>query len=944
MKYYDPEFEPVILWIRNKRENAKKQASWDELMLACKKDEDALVDFIETRVDEDDWPAMTIEEWQQVVLEQKNAEEATIRFGEESGAAIIHGTDQINTVRVSQDPQSSWQTYKKGLTENGFKEETVNEIERATLSILRKLSLDTTSTGPIKGLVIGNVQSGKTANMAALMAMAADCGWNMFIILSGTIENLRVQTENRLYDDLHRDGTRIIWETLNKPSSRSPLIEKASRKSFSDSFHRYFTVCLKNKTRLKELLLWLQEDSKAQKQMKILVIDDEADQAGINTADVDSNERKAINALITNLVNGKTHDGEECRSQYQCMNYIGYTATPYANVLNESGLESLYPKDFIATLSVSDEYFGPQQIFGCEDSGYEGLDIVRNINQADLDAFAKLHKGYMVSLPESLIDSISWFLCGAACLRYWQHNKPISMLVHTSQNTGHHANVATAIEEWVLNTPNDEIISNCEKIWKQETTTFSFSDFLDQYPDYGIKPENIKDYPDFSIIKSEIENILTKDYRISNIPLSNTTKKPRYHTGIHLCIDNCKNNGTSNDAMVRLMYPEKGKMPTPAPIFIVVGGATLSRGLTIEGLISTYFLRSVKQSDTLMQMGRWFGYRKGYELLPRLWITPNTQKQFEWLALLDQRLRDEIHHMATFGISPAKYGPRIMNSPRVSFLRIVAKNRMQKAIDTDRDFSGASSQTQMFDNDYDVLKSNIDVTRNFLIGLGKPEIQKDCNRVHAAGCRIWRNVTFDNVKEYLKEYSFQERQRVFQDIDSMIDWIQKMTDEGSIGNWNVVLAGKNKATDSSSLWEVEEGVAIHKVSRAQVIKGKEDGILSIGALRVPKDIIADIDLDDVIDPAIKNKVLNFKSKYAFELREQAGLSSTPQLLIYVVDKDSQPTGTSGKRCPLDAKEDVVGISLTIPGESKYSNNTATVSVLIEEIGVNNEETDVSDED
>ena len=91
-------------------------------------------------------------------------------------------------------------------------------------------------------------------------------------------------------------------------------------------------------------------------------------------------------------------------------------------------------------------------------------------------------------------------------------------------------------------------------------------------------------------------------------------------------------------------------------------------------------------------------------------------------------------------------------------------------------------------------------------------------------------------------------------------------------------------------------------------------------------------------------LLNFKSKYAFELREQAGLSSTPQLLIYVVDKDSQPTGTSGKRCPLDAKEDVVGISLTIPGESKYSNNTATVSVLIEEIGVNNEETDVSDED
>ena len=943
MKYYDPEFEPVILWIRNKRENAKKQASWDELMLACKKDEEALVDFIETRVDEDDWPAMTIEEWQQIVLEQKNAEEATIRFGEESGAAIIHDANQINTVKISQDSASSWQTYKKGLIEKGFKQQTVNEIERATLSVLRKLSLDTTSTGPIKGLVIGNVQSGKTANMAALMAMAADCGWNMFIILSGTIENLRCQTENRLFGDLHREDCRINWQQLYKPSSRSTQAYKACSMRFTDRNHCYFTVCLKNKTRLKELLLWLQEDSNTQKQMKIMVIDDEADQAGINTADVDSDERKAINGLIRNLVNGRTWDDKECKSLYQSMNYIGYTATPYANVLNESGIDTLYPKDFIATLSVSNEYFGPQQIFGCEDTGYEGLDIVRTIAQNDLDTFNKLHKNHKTPLPESLLNSICWFLCGAACMRYWQYKQPISMLVHTSQNTGHHANVATAIEEWILNTPNDEILSRCELIWRQETTTFSLGDFLDQYPDYGVQPEDIKDYPDFSIIESEIENILTKDYRISNIPLSNATKKPRYHTGIHLCIDNCKNNGTSNDAMVRLMYPEKGKMPTPAPIFIVVGGATLSRGLTIEGLISTYFLRSVKQSDTLMQMGRWFGYRKGYELLPRLWITSNTQKQFEWLALLDQRLRDEIHHMATFGISPSKYGPRIMNSPRVSFLRIVAKNRMQKAVDTDRDFSGASSQTQMFDNDYNVLKSNIDVTRNFLTDLGKPEIQKACNP-HASGCRIWRNVTFDDVKKYLKAYSFQERQRVFQDIDSMIDWIQKMTDEGSIENWNVVLAGKNKATDSSSLWEVEEGVGVHKVSRAQVIKGKEDGILSIGALRVPKDIIADIDLDTVSDANIKNKVLNFKSKYAFELREQAGLSSTPQLLIYVVDKDSQPTGTNGKRCPLDAKEDVIGISLTIPGESKYSNNTATVSVLIEEIGVNNEETDVSDED
>lgn len=93
-------------------------------------------------------------------------------------------------------------------------------------------------------------------------------------------------------------------------------------------------------------------------------------------------------------------------------------------------------------------------------------------------------------------------------------------------------------------------------------------------------------------------------------------------------------------------------MPCPAPAFIVIGGATLSRGLTIEGLISTFFLRSVGQADTLMQMGRWFGYRKKYELLPRLWITDKTRQQFAFLATLDQELRDEIQYMDLTGRSP----------------------------------------------------------------------------------------------------------------------------------------------------------------------------------------------------------------------------------------------------------------------------------------------------
>ncbi|MBQ0090377.1 MAG: Z1 domain-containing protein [Prevotellaceae bacterium] len=941
MSYTDIEYDQVRTWIKTKREHPTKPASWESLMFACKNDESGLLDFLSNRADEDYWPELSVADWQAIVLQQKSAEEETIRLDRENGSAIINGSNQINNLSIPQGKNSSWQSYKRGLSENGFKQTTIDTIERSTIKILRRLSKDTTNSNPIKGMVIGNVQSGKTANMAALMAMAADWGWNMFIILSGTIDNLRKQTEGRLFNDLHRADSVIDWQALDHPRSNMPNILKAKSLNFDKRNYSYFTVCLKNKARLKELILWMQEDRHVQAQMKVLVIDDEADQAGINTADVDSNERKAINGLIRNLVNGKAWDSQNCSGHYQAMNYIGYTATPYANILNEAGSDSLYPKDFISTLSVSKEYFGPQQIFGCEDSGYDGLSIVRTIPIEEVEHFKKLHKYANQSIPDTLMDAVCWFLCGVACMRYWNYKKPISMLIHTSQNTNHHANVADALMVWLNSLTTDQFITKCKRVWLQETSTFSLQDFLDQYADYGLPAEEIIDYPDFSKIEGEIRVILDGT-RVSHIEIAEQ-KKPRYHNGIHLCVDNCKNNGIDNDMLVRLVYPEKDAMPSPAPAFIVIGGATLSRGLTIEGLISTYFLRSVKQSDTLMQMGRWFGYRRGYELIPRIWLTSNTEKQFEFLSLLDQRLRDEIHHMETFGISPSNYGPRVTNSPRMSFIRIVAKNRMQKAQDTDKDYSGAASQTFMFDNDLSILKRNLKNTKDFLCSLPDPDPIKACN-THSKNCLIWRGVALEDIARYLRNYTFQSRQSVFDDLETMLDWLQKMTDEGSIGEWNIVLAGINKENTTNGFWEVKDGKGVYKVTRTQITKNKQDNILNIKALRVPKDIIADIDLENITDPIVIERVKHFSSKYANETRELAGLSKVPQLLIYIVDKDSKHTKPSNDRCDLNAKDDVVGLSLTIPGENKYKDHTATVSVLIDEIGINDEETDINDAD
>ena len=662
------------------------------------------------------------------------------------------------------------------------------------------------------------------------------------------------------------------------------------------------------------------EEIVADRDVEIPGMEKEADQAGINTANVNSSTIKTINRLIRDLVNGKNEKSQEISNKYKAMNYIGYTATPYANILNEAGEDSLYPRNFISTLSVSKEYFGPQQIFGFEggDYDYDGLDIVRIIDEDDLQAIKEIHEEGSPYVPLALQDAICWFLCGVACMRIWGYGKPISMLIHTSQKTDHHQNIAEAVRDWIVSKDVDEMIRRCEKVWNTETSQFTFEKFREQYPQYDRKDEEINRYPSFEDIRKEITILLSKEP--TNIPLDEDDEFA-YHEGIHMCIDNCKNNGITDDGMyVRLAYPTADNMPTPAPAFIVVGGATLSRGLTIEGLISTFFLRSVSQADTLMQMGRWFGYRKGYELLPRLWITSKTNDQFKFLAALDQELRDEIHEMDTLGKSPANYGPRVKNTPKASFIRITAKNRMQSAQATDMDFSGSFNQTYLFDNDVAALKHNIVETEKFIASLGQPEERKECNQ-HAENTFIWRNVEFSLVKKYLEEYKFNSRLGVFNDIASVIAWIEKISAEGKLENWNIILAGKG----SGSVWNSPVG-PVKKVSRTRKkLKNESDTVINIGVLRDPKDIIADIDLEGQ-PQEIVSKVKDFKSKYAKEIRSLAGLDSTPQMIVYIIDKDSKAVKGSDTREDLNSVEDIVGICMNIPGGKRGTDYTATVSI------------------
>lgn len=920
---------------RNLIADARKEGlTWEEILYGMKesdgvteKSDDDIIEYLDNMSRYAFWE-IDVDDWKNIV---KLEEEGELKRKQLSGAqrsAVISSDYTTNDIkRIPESMSSCWVKYKEHLLHDmNFLYDDVKAIETSSFHILRKLNSETKGNA-IKGLVVGNVQSGKTANMAALMAMAADYGWNMFIILSGTIENLRLQTSNRLIDDLNLSGCNLAWRSIEKPAKKQSRQDKAQTLNFDRySKNRYLTVCLKNSTRLKDLLQWLHEDEKSAANMKILVIDDESDQAGVNTKDVDSDERTRINELIVDLVSNKDYRGNKTELCFKAMNYIGYTATPYANVLNEAREDSLYPRDFIATLQVSKTYFGPQQIYGDRITGeYKGLDIIREIKPEEIGSIKDIHDGNLKINLEGLENAICWFLCCAASFRCLEYKKPVSMLIHTSHITKHHDVMKDYINHW-FKKPKDYILRRCCEIWKQETSQFTKSDLFEEYPDFAVEYEDVKDYLQYERIETYLNELV--DNGIQNIRLGDEGDM-NYNKGVHLCVDNCRNNGVNEDGTyLRLAYPDKNSNPGYATAFIVIGGATLSRGLTIEGLVSTYFLRSTKQGDTLMQMGRWFGYRRGYELLQRIWITDNALRKFQFLADMDSELREFISQMEIFGKSPSDYAIAVKQSP-ANLIRISAKNKMQSAVNAEVNYSGMSSQTQLFIDDVSVLEENFDTARDFIESLGE-----GTNGIGDAGkySYIWRDVPFDKIyKELLCKYKFHEKLVAFSNMDSLKEWIIKSTDKKKLKNWNVVLFGLSKGEGNIKFSNIENG--INKVRRTR--KLLRDRTIDIGVLSDPKEKIADIDYNDLSEKGIK--LYNaYKTENAGRIRKDAGLGMVPSLIIYIIDKNSRVNSESSTRHNLNAPCDVVGLSLNIPGDRINQNYAESVKIDLAKYGLGND--------
>lgn len=878
--------------------------------------------ILEELQDEEDWDeSLDLDQWSVYVDKYITSNPRpfvinAVTIGEER-----RGIDQY----PSRHPESSWFNLKRRFKDQGLSEKSIESIERSATAVWQRLTDDSRASGPVKGLVYGCVQSGKTANMEALISIAADANWNVFIILTGTIDSLRVQTRDRFKRDLCKTQS-IVWRHLDfsgedKHFSAHDLQLNPLDSNFFGA--RYVITCLKNKSRLTKLINWLYSDQAKTRRLRVIVIDDEADQASVNTETILDGEnaeeftqsRKEINRLIVCLANGLMADGTKPPSEIQAMNYVSFTATPYANVLNEPPGESLYPKNFIHSLQDPDEYFSCNVIFGNNDVRDEednvlcpGLDIIRSIPIDEVALLKSIHKDAARQMPKALKESLCWFLCAASTLRVRGYRKPITMLIHTSNRADDHFTDHDLVEAFLTETPVEEVLSFCKHVYEYETRRFDYTDFREDFSRYGALESVQKTYLPFSEIEQEIITLLAS---IGYISLDDDGEY-HYESGINLCVDNYRSNSQASEGTtLRIIYPDKDQLSCIdfAPTFIVMGGNTLARGLTLEGLVCTYFSRSVTQADTLMQMARWFGYRFGYELLQRIWLTQDAWTKYCALAKVEMSLKREIELFNERGLSPEHLGIKVSTIPEIARFMPTSKKKMQSATICSHDFTGYSEELTRFDCNNEILRSNIDFTSRYL-----SELSHTYEHFNRNGAVIWEGVKPEAIATFFQGFCISEKSTLSDSLPAFVSWLLQVP---VFQTWNVAVAGKLDAPQGT--WKLDCGIELSRIERSR--KAKIDDCIDIGSLRDGLHAICDIDEAELTaeQKSILNNVRSSK-KNIVENRAKLGLSNVPLLLIYRIDKFSKP---SSRRVDLGVEEDIISFSIIVPGD-KLAGGTGTM--------------------
>ena len=583
---------------------------------------------------------------------------------------------------MTEDQHSYQHRYEQYLINQFYGDDAKNNIISEAEKVL-SLCADPESNEKKRGLVMGDVQSGKTSNYLALANLACDYGYKIILILAGTTDSLRIQTQERTDAGLVGAISSTIGnnENINYVGVGTikvyghyaiPLTTEIS--DFKGSFN--FTsndlnkpqilVVKKNKTILTSVKKWLKPGQTNISSKNILIIDDECDNASVNTKKPED-DPSIINGLIRDIYNN-----------FNCSTYVGYTATPFANIFinpeKDVGNDDLFPNDFIHRLksSKNNAYFGIKKVFNGNQKHWK-----RIVDDEENKLPAKHKRDDEVPcLWDSLKNAICMFLI-CNCIRTMRGHelKHRSMMINVSPYNPIQSRMLELVEEYVV----------------------ALRYAIQQYDRYKI--ERFNKHFELKRIYNIYQNdslftTCSKQYNNQPINVAIPFEKIKDHlfdeiSKFRVIVINNKVKGDQ-----RFKY--KDYEETGARV-IAIGGFILSRGITLEGLMTSYYSRNSTAYDTLLQMCRWFGYRPGYEDLCTVYMTQISYDCFYAISEAIDNLDSQLEMMAVRGATPKEFGLMIKESPDTleTDLLVTARNKMRNSTEIIRglNYSGVAIDT-----------------------------------------------------------------------------------------------------------------------------------------------------------------------------------------------------------------------------------------------------------
>lgn len=840
-----------------------------------------------------------------------------------------------------------WNRYKSYMQENDSSFP-VNDLDDFTDKILDKcVNPKETKSFDRRGMVVGHVQSGKTSNYVGLINKATDSGYKVIIIIAGTISSLRRQTQERIDSGyIGRNSSVFIRENENRIigvgkfktntdiySLTSSYYKSGDEGDFSQSVANRLNIPIgknpivfvikKNKSILENLIDWFSKNENIRIvdgtpklfDVPALIIDDEADAASVN-ASRDINDIKTINRLIRTLLN-----------VFNQNTFVGYTATPYANLFisqdyNEELTttvkgkqykigEDLFPRDFIINIKAPTNYIGAAKIFGYENANpeltKEPLDIFRGINDYDPPFFKTINRENKDILPEclppSLERAIKSFILTCAIRRVrGQENKHNSMLVHVAllvrwiDRVAYLVNEKTKEYKNAIQSEDETLINELQEIYETDflPTTQNVLENLD-YTDIRIKLHTWEE------VKKELKNAILK-IDVRSVHGTRSTTNLEYHN-----IEEIDYNRYENGLSV-----------------IAVGGSRLSRGITLEGLSISYYIRTTRMYDSLMQMGRWFGYRPGYVDLCRLYTTNQIFEWFNHITMATEEMRNDFDEMTATHQRPKDFRLKVRNHH--GLLTITSLNKLYFSEDIEISFSGENPQTYCLLKTKSAIENNFNALKKLISTIGFPTKENRIENKGKTRYLFYPNTDVDALCSFIDSFKIEQPSI---NNATLSEYIKTQSKGNKIKEWSICIVSNSdervfidyKGKTPRNERQANEDVAKYdlqlnnevitlscSVRNQKIGRGGEFYLISKNQI--------DQTGDRYIDLA-KDKDYS-KMTYA-EIKEQRKSEGKGLLLIYALDERGTPNVNNG--IP------IVGYSLHFPridNEVKVS-YTATIN-------------------